>query len=100
MDATATPKPGKTVNYACAEGARFSVTYHEFVQDDQHLRLQESEIMLRDNQTLSLYRLRRERSASGVKYVDGLGTALFSKGQQALVMQQGERLYTDCVPDQ
>jgi membrane-bound inhibitor of C-type lysozyme len=94
---SAASKPGKTVDYACAEGARFAVTYHEFVQDDQRIRLGNSEIMLRDAQTQSVYRLQRERSASGEKYADAAGLQFFGKGREARVTQQGQRLYADCV---
>jgi len=99
-DAPAAPTSGKTVNYACAEDARFAVTYHEFVQDDQRIRLGESEIMLRDNQTRTLHRLHRERSASGEKYGDASGLQFFAKGREALVMQHDERLYADCMQSQ
>jgi membrane-bound inhibitor of C-type lysozyme len=94
---SAQPRVGKTVDYACAKGARFSVIYHEYLQDDQRVRLGESEIMLRDEQTHTVHRLQRERSASGEKYGNATGLQFFGKGQQALVMQQGERLYSDCV---
>ena len=91
------PEAAKTVNYACADGARFAVIYPEYRQDEQRVRPGESEIMLRDEQTHSLYRLQRERSASGEKYADASsGLQFFAKGEEALLMQQGKRLYADC----
>lgn len=91
------PRAAETVNYTCAGGARFSVMYHEYRQDDQRVVLGEAEIMLRDEQTHTLYRLQRERSASGEKYGDSTGLMFFARGQQALVMRQDERLYTECA---
>ena len=95
-EAAASPGAGKVVDYACDAGATFSVIYHEYVQDDQRVRLADSEIMLRDDQTHTVYRLQRERSASGEKYVDAAGFEFFGKGDEALVMQQGARLYSGC----
>ena len=95
--ASAQPRAAKTVDYACANDARFSVTYHEYVQDDQRVRLGETEIVLRDEQTHTVYRLQRELSASGEKYGIAPGLQFFGKGREALVLQQGERLYSDCL---
>ena len=54
-------------DYACDGDNSFSVSYHEFVQDDQSVRLQESEIMFSDHQSHRNYRLQRVPSASGEK---------------------------------
>ena len=83
-------------DYACDAGKTFSVSYHEFTQDDRRLKLRESEIMLSDHQTRIIYRLQREPSASGVKYLDAAGFLFFAKGDEALVMEQDSRLYSDC----
>lgn len=93
----APPEAAKTVAYVCAGGARFAVSYHEYRQEDQRVRLGESEIMLRDEQTRSVYLLRRERSASGEKYGNAEGLQFFAKGREARVTRQDELLYTDCV---
>ena len=95
--ASAPPEASKTVNYTCAGGARFAVIYHEYRQDDQRVRLGESEIMLRDAQTHSVYRLQRERSASGERFGNAAGLQFFGKGREARVTQQDQRLYADCV---
>ncbi|MCG6888771.1 MAG: MliC family protein [Gammaproteobacteria bacterium] len=87
---------GKLVAYVCAGDNRFSVSYHEYVQDDQRVRLEESEIMFSDQQTHRVYRLRRTPSASGEQYVDSAGLKFFAKGDEALVMQKDSRLYSDC----
>lgn len=97
---SAAASAGKTVDYACDQGATFSVIYHEYVQGDQRVRLGESEVMLRDDQTHSVHRLRRERSASGEQYADAGGFLFFAKGDGALVMQQNKRLYSDCAVKQ
>jgi membrane-bound inhibitor of C-type lysozyme len=86
----------KRVGYACDDGNRFSVSYHEYAQDDQRLRLNDSEIMFSDDQTRTAYRLQRERSASGEKYMNAEGFEFFAKGDEALVMQQGVSLYANC----
>jgi membrane-bound inhibitor of C-type lysozyme len=93
-------KAAKTVDYVCARGARFAVSYHEYRQDDQRVALGESEIMLRDLQTGSDHLLQRERSASGEKYGNAAGLQFFAKGREARVTQQNEPLYTDCVVSQ
>ena len=97
LGAPTQPEAAKTVNYACADGARFTVIYHEYRQDDQRVRLGESEIMLRDAQTHSVYRLQRERSASGERFGNAAGLQFFGKGREARVTQQDQRLYADCV---
>jgi membrane-bound inhibitor of C-type lysozyme len=86
----------KRVGYACDDGNRFSVSYHEYVQGDQRLRLNDAEIMFSDDQTRTAHRLQRERSASGEKYVNAEGFEFFAKGDEALVRQQGAKLYTNC----
>jgi membrane-bound inhibitor of C-type lysozyme len=86
----------KRVDYACDEDRTFSVSYHEFVQDDQRVRLQESEIMFSDHQTGRNHRLRRAPSASGEQYIDSTGFKFFAKGDEALVMEQNTRLYSGC----
>ena len=86
----------KRFDYACDDGNRFSVSYHEYAQDDQRLRLNDSEIIFSDDQTRTAYRLQRERSASGEKYMNAEGFEFFAKGDEALVMQQGVSLYVNC----
>ena len=86
----------KRVGYACDDGNLFSVSYHEYVQDDQRLRLNDSEIMFSDEQTRTAYRLQRKRSASGVKYMNAEGLEFFAKGDEAQVRQQGVILYANC----
>jgi len=86
----------KLVEYVCDDAMRFSVSYHEFVQDDQRVRLQESEIMFSDHQTRSDLRLQRVPSASGERYADSAGFEFFAKGDEALVMQNDRRLYSAC----
>ncbi|MCP4334660.1 MAG: hypothetical protein GY785_18560 [Gammaproteobacteria bacterium] len=90
----------KTVEYACAGGNAFSVIYHEYIQDDQRVRLTDSEVMFRDHQTHTVYQLQRQVSASGEKYSDASGLMLFAKGDEALVKQQRTDLYRDCVAGQ
>ena len=87
---------GKRVDYSCDAANTFSVSYHEYVQDDQRIRLQESEIMFSDHQTGRAYRLQRAPSASGEQYVDATGFKFFAKGDEALVMEQDARLYSGC----
>ena len=86
----------RQIDYACDAANTFSVSYHEFVQDHQRVRLQESEVMFSDHQTHKIYRLQRVRSASGEQYVDSAGFKFFAKGDEALVMEQGTRLYSGC----
>jgi len=83
-------------DYVCDGGNSFSVSYHEYLQDDQSLRLKDSEIMFSDDQTRETYRLQRGRSASGEKYMNAEGFEFFAKGDEALVRQQGSSLYTNC----
>ena len=92
---TSRPEP-KTVDYVCADGDRISVIYNELRTDDMRVHIAENEIMLRDLQTRTVYRLERERSASGEKYVSKSGLQFFGKGDEALVLQNNERLYSDC----
>ena len=101
---TQTPEAGtsgspvaKQVSYRCAAGARFSVAYHEFRQDDQVVRLDRDQVMLRGAQTQTLHLLKRETAASGERYADDSGLRLSSKGNQALLMQGDQRIYRDCV---
>lgn len=89
-------KAPQQIEYSCDDDNRFSVSYHEFVQDDQRLPLQDDEVMFSDHQTRTNHRLQRERSASGESYRDASGFQFFAKGNEALVMQQGERLYSNC----
>ena len=84
---------GRAIDYTCDGGAAFSVFFRE---DDSGAVLEDSEIMLRDGQTGERYRLRRERSASGEKYGDAAGVQFFAKGKQAMLLKQGERLYSNC----
>ncbi len=86
----------KRVGYACDDGKRFSVSYHEYVQGDQRRRLNDAEIMFNDDQARTAYRLQRERSASGEKYTNAEGFEFFAKGDEALVRQQGVNLYANC----
>lgn len=86
----------RRVDYACDADKSFSVSYHEFVQDDLRVRLKESEIMLSDHQTHRDYRLQRAPSASGEQYIDSAGFKFFAKGVEALVMEQDSRLYSGC----
>jgi membrane-bound inhibitor of C-type lysozyme len=86
----------KRLDYACDGNNSFSVSYREYVQDDQRLRLKDSEIMFSDDQTRTAYRLQRERSASGEKYINAEGFEFFAKGDEALVRQQGTSLYANC----
>ena len=86
----------KVIEFACDDNNRFSVSYHEYRQDDQRLRLQDDEVMFSDRQTRTASRLQRERSASGEKYSNAEGLQFFAKGDEALVMQRGERLYSNC----
>jgi len=96
-DAAADSAPAaKRVGYACDDGNRFSISYHEYAQGDQRLRLKDSEIMFSDDQTRKTYRLQRERSASGEKYTNAEGFEFFAKGDEALVRQQGSSLYSNC----
>jgi len=87
----------KTIEYACDGGNTFSVVYHEYIQDDQRVRLTDSEIMFRDHQTHTVYRLQRQRSASGEQYSDAAGFMFFAKGDEAMVNQQQARLYRNCA---
>ncbi|HUV22666.1 MAG TPA: MliC family protein [Gammaproteobacteria bacterium] len=87
---------GKLVEYVCTGDNRFSVSYHEYAQDDQRVRLKESEIMFSDQQTHRVHRLQRTPSASGEQYVDSAGLKFFAKGDEALVMQKNSRLYSGC----
>jgi len=96
QNASARPGAVKSVDYACADDAGFSVYYREFAQDDQRISLRDDEVMLRDAQNQTLYRLRRERSASGEKYGDSSGFVFFAKGDEAMVLQHDERLYSNC----
>ena len=86
----------KRVGYACDDGKRFSVSYHEYVQGDQRLRLNDAEIMFSDDQTRTVHRLQRARSASGEKYTNADGFEFFAKGDEALVSQQDVNLYANC----
>jgi membrane-bound inhibitor of C-type lysozyme len=86
----------RRVDYACDAASSFSISYHEFVQDDQRVRLKESEIMFSDHQQHTVYRLQRTPSASGEQYVDSAGFKFFAKGDEALVMEQDSRLYSGC----
>ena len=86
----------KKIDYVCDEDKSFSVSYHEYVQDEQRLRLKDSEVMFNDNQTHQVLRLQREPSASGEQYIDSAGFKFFAKGDEALVMQQDTRLYSNC----
>jgi hypothetical protein len=86
----------RRVDYACDAASSFSVSYHEFVQDDQRVRLKESEIMFSDHQQHTVYRLQRTPSASGEQYVDSAGFKFFAKGDEALVMKQDSHLYSGC----
>ena len=86
----------KRFDYACDAAKTFSVSYDEFVQGDQRLNLRDSQIMLSDHQTRINYRLEREPSASGEKYMDAAGFQFFAKGDYAMVMDQDKRLYTGC----
>jgi len=95
--AAAAPPRAMTVTYTCAGAARFSVTYHEYLQGEQRVRLGVDEILLRDEQTQAAYRLQREPSASGGKYGNAAGLQFFGKGREALVLRQGEHLYADCL---
>jgi membrane-bound inhibitor of C-type lysozyme len=94
--ATESAPAATRVDYACDAAGSFSVSYHEFVQDDQRVRLQQSEIMFSDHQTHKVYRLQRTPSASGEQYVDSAGFKFFAKGNEALVMEQDSRLYSGC----
>jgi len=98
--ATDTGSAAKTVEFSCAGGNAFSVFYHEYIQDDQRVSLTDSEVMFRDHQTHSVYRLQRQVSASGEKYSDASGLEFFAKGDEAMVNQQQARLYRDCVVTQ
>ena len=91
------PMAPKRVQYVCDGGSRFSVSYREYVQDDQRLRLRDDEVMLSDRQTHTAYRLQRERSASGEKYTDSAGLQFFARGDEAMVIRQGEKLYSNCL---
>jgi len=94
---TAESNAAKRVDYVCDAGYRFSVSFHEYVQDDQRVRLDQDEVMFSDRQTGTVSRLQRERSASGTKYIDASGLLFFAKGNDALVLRQGERLYSNCL---
>ena len=83
-------------HYSCDAASTFSVSYHEFVQDDQRVRLKDSEIMFSDHQTHRDYRLQRAPSASGEQYIDSAGFKFFAKGDEALVMEHDSRLYSGC----
>ena len=91
------PMAPKQVHYVCDGGSRFSVSYHEYVQDDQRLRLRDDEIMFSDRQTLTAYRMQREPSASGEKYTDSAGLQFFARGDEAIVTRQGKKLYSNCL---
>jgi hypothetical protein len=86
----------KRIDYTCDADKSFSVSYHEFVQDDRIVRLKESEIMFSDHQAHRVYRLQRAPSASGEQYVGAAGLKFFAKGDEALVRQQDVRLYNGC----
>ena len=93
-DTAASSAPvAKRVGYACDDNNSFSVSYHEYAQDDQRLRLNDLEIMFSDDQIGVAYRLQRERSASGEKYRNAEGLEFFAKGKEALVRRQGASLY-------
>jgi membrane-bound inhibitor of C-type lysozyme len=94
--ATESTPAAKRVDYACDADRTFSVSYHEFVQDDQFVRLQESEVMFSDHQKHRDYRLQRTPSASGEQYVGSAGFKFFAKGDEALVMEKDSRLYSNC----
>ena len=93
---TTSAPAAKRLDYVCDASNSFSVSYHEYLQDEQRLRLQDTEIMFSDDQTRTAYRLQRERSASGEKYRNAEGFEFFAKGDEALVRQQGESLYVNC----
>ncbi len=95
-DDSAQTTSAKKIDYVCDGDKRFSVSYHEYVQDDQRLRLKDSEIIFSDQQTHKALRLQREPSASGEQYIDSAGFKFFAKGDEALVMQQDTRLYSNC----
>jgi membrane-bound inhibitor of C-type lysozyme len=86
----------KEIDYVCDADKSFSVSYHEYVQADQRQRLKDSEIVFSDHQTHEALRLQREPSASGEQYIDSAGFRFFAKGDEALVMQQDSRLYSNC----
>ena len=90
------PEAAKRVEYVCADGNAFSVSYREYQQDDQRLRLADDEIMFSDRQTFMAERMKRERSASGEKYIGASGLQVFAKGDEALVMQNEKRIYSNC----
>ena len=101
VETSADARPAsKTVEYTCAGGNAFSVIYHEYIQDDQRLRLTDSEVVLRDHQTHTVYRLQRQVSASGEKYSEASGLMLFARGDEAMVMQQQTDLYRNCIARQ
>ena len=86
----------REVKYSCAGDNTFSVIYGEYIQDDQKIRLADSEVMFRDHQTRSVRRLQRQVSASGEKYSNASGLMLFAKGDEAMVRQAEANLYKDC----
>ena len=90
------PASGPTQEYRCDDGNSFSVTREQYVQDDQITALAETEVMLRDPQVHTLYRLERVRSASGEKYADSGGLEFFAKGDEAVVRRDNQLLYRNC----
>ena len=98
MNAPASGTSGKahSVTYSCESGARVSADYGEYVADDQRLKLKPDEIMFRDHQTHTAALLARQRSASGERYGKG-GLVFWAKGDEAFVLRDGDRLYTNCV---
>jgi membrane-bound inhibitor of C-type lysozyme len=94
--ATGARPASKTVEWACADGNTFSVVYRESVQGDQKTSLEESEVMLRDLQTHTVYRLQRQVSASGEKYSDASGIEFFAKGDDAMLRHGQTRIYNHC----
>jgi membrane-bound inhibitor of C-type lysozyme len=74
------PQP---VSYACDAGKRFSVTYHP--SGDTAL--------IEINQMR--FALRRETSASGVRYSCDVLT-LWTQGREAMLEMEGARAYSNC----
>jgi hypothetical protein len=95
-DDSAQASSAKKIDYVCDADKSFSVSYHEYIQADQRLQLKDSEVIFSDHQTHEALRLQREPSASGEQYIDSAGFRFFAKGEEALVMQQDTRLYSDC----
>lgn len=89
----------RTEAFQCDDGNRFSVVFGEYIADDQRVKLDADQIVLRDAQTHTATFMNLAPSASGARYL-GDGLEFWSKGREAMVNRNGENLYSNCRTQQ